>query len=199
MEDQQFEQEHGVDLLPCLEPMNPFRSFQRLKELFQAHGFCIPAQDEEDPEGHVAHGCERHVAFVDDNESSSSIGLEPIILHPYQNLKNALQYGFCEPLEQYIKENIENLSLVPTTISDETTEVILEEEEEDDDEDEEIVTLCDARRISRIGRALETFLSGVMLVYFTIWALRRMDGELDRLVEFAPQNEDETWLRLAIK
>jgi hypothetical protein len=115
---------------------------------------------------------------------------DPIILQPYQNLKKALQQGFCDPsgLLRPNDEDKECASIVTLSVdSDDGTKNVMQQEEEDRERNYIVVTHPEGCRLERIARALETVLFAFLFLYWTLSILSSMNVGFG--MEFRPKQE----------
>lgn len=170
-----------LDLTPTL---SYERRFEHLSEIIR--GFCKP-----------------------NDGDSVDISNEPIILHPYNNLKKALQNGFCDPGQFFSPSTAENDGVGSTmtrSYDSEDTKVTEPRSSKErvsiDDEEEEngevlIVTAPGEGRGARVARALETVLFAAIFLFFTFYALRRLNADLG--VEFQPKVATRSFFSIGSK
>lgn len=149
-------------------PSDPFLHLRMLVR----RGFCEPAVD----------AFKRGVSYSpysaapqNTTEHEVSSTLEPVILHPYNNLKKALQEGFCNPTEATAREADGVSTFVTTESCDDSFKPVAEIMEDEHDVLEDsllvLVTVPGEGRLARAAHALEVFFVAVLLLYFTFTLL----------------------------
>jgi len=136
--------------------------------------------------------CESARSLLSDDSqnglASLLAGVEPLALH-YQNLKKALQDGFCDP---GMYRGGQTKTGVPPLLTD------LSEEEDDDElpqQEEELYYVVVTRpgegsRRTKIARVLERVISFLLLLWLTCRALRLLD-ETFGVIELRPKDPSE--------
>jgi hypothetical protein len=172
----------GTSSANALELMPPMSTdpFEHVRTFFRS-GFCEPSHAESQP-ALPEESAGDESSLVPETISTFSRGLESIIqVHPFENLKKALQYGFCDPLE--VAKPYSGFSLMTRSYDSEESSrlstheasVVEDEQVEDSGVTGIIFTHSGTSRAPRILRALEMFFFTIFFVAATLYLLRHLD------------------------
>lgn len=130
-----------------LREVNPYEQLRRLLE------FCAPPVAKQSPKETKA------------TESSTTTGGASSLLPHLEQLKHALQHGFCDPTQ--------SRGVAVASFADTEDETFVDASQDDDEED---WVLEHPSRRNRIQRVLETFASAVLLLSLVLWLVSKLES-----------------------